>query len=175
MGRRIGERTMFGAASLMGAVGALAALAGAVPAAAAEVFPAGVIRIVVPAPTSSPPDLISRLIARELSSNENWRVIVENKPGVGGIVGGSDVLQHPSDGLTLFALATPDAAAPALMNMPFHLDADFSPVIKTAVSYTVLVVSPSVPARSVAEFVALLKAHPDEMTFSSGVFGTPAH
>jgi len=147
MGRRMGERKMFGAGSLMGALAALAGLAGAVPAAAAEAFPTGVIRIVVPAPTSSPPDLISRLIARELSSNENWRIIVENKPGVGGIVGGSDVLQHPADGLTLFALSTPDAAAPALMSMPFHLSADFSPVIKTAVSCSVLVVSPSVPAR----------------------------
>jgi tripartite-type tricarboxylate transporter receptor subunit TctC len=171
----MGGRKMFGAGSLMGALAALAGLAGAVPAAAAEAFPTGVIRIVVPAPTSSPPDLISRLIARELSSNENWRIIVENKPGVGGIVGGSDVLQHPADGLTLFALSTPDAAAPALMSMPFHLSADFSPVIKTAVSCSVLVVSPSVPARSVTEFIALLKAHPDEMTFSSGVFGTPAH
>ncbi len=172
----MGERNRLGAGSLIGAVVAFSAFAATVQGeAAAQTFPAGVIRIVVPAPTSSPPDLISRLIARELSNNENWRVIVENKPGTGGIVGGNDVLQHPADGLTLFALATPDAAAPALVSMPFHLDADFAPVIKTATSYTVLVVNPSVRARSVTEFVALLKSHPDEMTFSSGVFGTPSH
>jgi tripartite-type tricarboxylate transporter receptor subunit TctC len=169
------DRTVLHGYSLVGLVAALLLFTGHAPVAAAEAFPTGVIRIVVPAPTSSPPDLVSRLIARELSSNENWRVIVENKPGVGGIVGGGDVLQHPTDGLTLFALSTPDAAAPALMKMPFHLDADFSPVIKTVVSYHVLVVSPSVQARTVTEFIALLKAHPDEMTFSSGVFGTPAH
>jgi tripartite-type tricarboxylate transporter receptor subunit TctC len=172
----MGDREMFSLGSMMGIVVSLAALAGTMPAAAgAETLPAGVIRIVAPAPTSSPPDIISRVIAQELSSTENWRVIVEDKPGVGGIVGGNDVLQQPADGMTLFALATPDTAAPALMNMPFRLDADFVPVIKVAVSCTVLAINPSVPARSVAEFVAFLKNRPDEMTFSSGVFGTPSH
>jgi tripartite-type tricarboxylate transporter receptor subunit TctC len=169
------DRELFCAGLVAGVAAALSSFAVAVPVAAAEPFPAGVIRIVVPAPTSSPPDIISRIIARELSSGENWRVIVENKPGASGIVGGNDVLQRPADGLTLIALSTPDVAAPALMKMPFRIDADFSPVIKAAVSYSVLVVNPSVPARSVAELIAILKAHPDEMTFSSGGFGTPAH
>jgi tripartite-type tricarboxylate transporter receptor subunit TctC len=169
------NRETFRAGLVAGVAATLSTLANTVPAAATEAFPAGLIRIVVPAPTSSPPDIISRVIARELSSGENWRVIVENKPGASGIVGGNDVLQRPADGLTLIALSTPDVAAPALMNMPFRVDTDFSPVIKAAVSYSVLVVSPSVPARSVAELIALLKAHPDEMTFSSGGFGTPAH
>jgi tripartite-type tricarboxylate transporter receptor subunit TctC len=170
----MGERAMFGLGSMTVLVAWMSAFAAAVPA-AADGFPAGVIRIVAPAPTSSPPDIVSRVIAQELSNSENWRVIVEDKPGVGGIVGGYDVLHQPADGMTLFALATPDTAAPALANMPFHLDVDFVPVIKIAASCTVLAVNPSVPARSVAEFVALLKSRPDEMTFSSGVFGTPSH
>ena len=83
--------------SLLGLAAALFLFTGHAPVAAAEAFPTGVIRIVVPAPTSSPPDIISRLIARELSNDENWHVIVENKPGAGGILGGNDVLQHPAD------------------------------------------------------------------------------
>ncbi len=172
----MGDREMWSLRSLIGVGLSLSAFAGDAPvAAAAETFPAGVIRIVAPAPTSSPPDIISRVIAQELSSSEGWRVIVEDKPGVGGIAGGNDVIQHPADGLTLFAVANPDTVAPALMHMPFRLDADFVPVIKASVSCAVLVVNPSVPARSVAELVALLRSHPDEMTFSSGVFGPPSH
>jgi tripartite-type tricarboxylate transporter receptor subunit TctC len=60
-------------------------------------------------------------------------------------------------------------------NLNFRLDADFAPVIKLASAYHILVVTPSLPAKSLAEFVALLKREPDKMTFSSGGFGTPAH
>jgi tripartite-type tricarboxylate transporter receptor subunit TctC len=60
-------------------------------------------------------------------------------------------------------------------NLNFRLDADFAPVIKLASAYHILVVTPSLPAKSLTEFVALLKSQPDKMTFSSGGFGTPAH
>jgi tripartite-type tricarboxylate transporter receptor subunit TctC len=70
----------------------------------------------------------------------------------------------------------PSTAAPALMpNLNFRLDSDFLPVVKLASAYHVLVVHPSVPARSLPELVALLKNQPDRFTFSSGGFGTPAH
>jgi tripartite-type tricarboxylate transporter receptor subunit TctC len=76
----------------------------------------------------------------------------------------------------LYAMALPVSAAPAfLQNMPFRLESDFAPVIKISTSYDVLVVNPSVPARSVSDLVALLKGQPDKLTFSSGGFGTPAH
>ena len=74
------------------------------------------------------------------------------------------------------AIALPASAAPALLpNIGFRLDTDFAPVIKLMTSHHVLVVNPSVPAKSLAELVALLKSHPDKFTFSSGGFGTPAH
>ena len=85
-------------------------------------------------------------------------------------------LRQPADGYTLASIAMPASAAPALLsNVKFQLDADFVPVIKLASAYHVLVVHPSVPATSLAEFVALLKSQPDKLTFSSGGFGTPAH
>jgi len=143
-------------------------------AAPAQSFESRIIRIVVPAASSTPPDIISRIVANELSSREGWRVIVENRPG-GGIVAGNDVLQQSADGTSILAMFLPNVAAPALMNVPYRLDSDFAPIIKVSVSYNVLVVNPSFPTNSVAELVALLKSQPDKFNFSSGGYGTPAH
>jgi tripartite-type tricarboxylate transporter receptor subunit TctC len=144
--------------------------------AAAQPFPSKVITIVVPTAPATPPDIISRVIAAELSESEGWRVVVENKPGAVLTIGGSEVLKHAADGHTIYAMALPVSAAPALLaNMPFRLETDFAPVIKISTSYNVLVVNPSVPAKSVSDLVTLVKSQPDKLNFSSGGFGTPAH
>jgi tripartite-type tricarboxylate transporter receptor subunit TctC len=152
------------------AAGAPASLADAQP------YPSGMIRVVVPSPAGTPPDIMGRLIAAELGETEGWRTIVENKPGAVWTIGLTEVLRQPADGYTLASIALPASAAPALLpNVKFRLDSDFVPVIKLASAYHVLVVHPSVPAKSLAEFVALLKSQPDKLTFSSGGFATPAH
>jgi tripartite-type tricarboxylate transporter receptor subunit TctC len=144
--------------------------------AAAQQFPSRVITIVVPTAPATPPDIISRVIATELAETEGWRVVVENKAGAVLTIGGSEVLKHPADGHAIYAMALPVSAAPAFLpNMPFRLETDFAPVIKIATSYNVLVVNPSVPAKSVADLVTLVKNQPDGLRFSSGGFGTPAH
>jgi tripartite-type tricarboxylate transporter receptor subunit TctC len=146
------------------------------PANAQTSFPSGTIRFVAPFSASTPPDIISRIVAKELSESEGWRVIVENRPGGVTTIAAVDVLAQPADGLTLYAMSVPSVAAPSLIpNISYHFDTDFDPVIKASVSFNVLVVNPSVPASSVAELVALLKSRPDKLTFSSGGFGTPAH
>lgn len=148
----------------------------AFPAHAQAVFPTGTIRFVAPNTGGTPPDIISRIIAKELSESEQWRTIVENRPGGITTIAANDVLTHPADGNSLFSMSVPSVAAPALVpNISYGFESDFEPVIKAAVSYNVLVVNPSVPAASVAELVALLKSQPDKLTFSSGGFGTPAH
>jgi tripartite-type tricarboxylate transporter receptor subunit TctC len=142
----------------------------------AQPFPSRVITIVVPTAPATPPDIISRVVATELSESEGWNIVVENKAGAVLTLGGSEVLKHPADGHTIYAMALPVSAAPALLpNMPFKLESDFAPVIKISTSYNVLVVNPSVPAKSVSDLVALVKEKPDKLTFSSGGFGTPAH
>jgi tripartite-type tricarboxylate transporter receptor subunit TctC len=142
----------------------------------AQQYPSGTIRMMVPSPAGTPPDIMGRIIANALSEGEGWRVIVENKPGAIQTIGLADVLKQPADGHTLASIALPASAAPALIpNLSFRLDTDFAPVIKLASAYHILVVTPSVPAKSLTEFVALLKSQPDKMTFSSGGFGTPAH
>ena len=134
-------------------------------------FPSGTIRLVAPNSPSTPPDIISRIVAKELSQAEGWRVIVENRPGGVSTIAANDVLGQPADGHSLLAMSVPSTAAQSLVpNISYHLDTDFEPVIKVSVSYNVLVVNPSVPANTVAELIALLKSQPDKLTFSSGGF-----
>jgi tripartite-type tricarboxylate transporter receptor subunit TctC len=144
--------------------------------ATAQSYPSSMIRIVVAAAAGTPPDIISRIVANELAESEGWRTLVENKPGAMQTIGGSEVLKQPADGYTVVSVSLPGMVAPALLpNVNYRLDTDFAPVVKLATSYNVLVVHPSVPAKSVAELVALIKSQPDKLTYSSGGFGTPAH
>ena len=142
----------------------------------AQSYPSQVIRIVVGTAPSTPPDIISRVIATEVAAAEGWRIVVENRPGAINTIAAAEVLKQPADGYSIFALSMPTTVAPALLsNMSFQLNNDFAAVVKISTSYNVLVVNPSLPASSVAELVALLKNKPDQLTFSSGGFGTPAH
>jgi tripartite-type tricarboxylate transporter receptor subunit TctC len=119
---------------------------------------------------------MARIVASELSESEGWRVVVENKPGAITTIGLAEVLRAPADGHTMASIALSATAASALLpNLNFRIETDFVPVIKLASAYHILVVNPSVPARSLSEFVALLKSQPNKMTFSSGGFGAPAH
>jgi tripartite-type tricarboxylate transporter receptor subunit TctC len=157
---------------------ALLALSLAAPAgeAGAQMFPSRHIRIVVPASTSTPPDIISRVVASELSNAEGWQVVVENRPGAVQTLAAADVIKQNPDGYSILAISLPLMAAAALLpNLGFQVETDLVPVVNVSVSYNVLVVNPSVPAKSVGELVALLKSQPDKHTFSSGGFGTPAH
>ena len=142
----------------------------------AQSYPSDMIRIVVGGAAGTPTDTVTRIVANELGQSEGWRMVVENKPGAIGTLAAAEVLKQPADGHTIFGIALPTTAAPALLpNISFRLDIDFAPVIKLITSHHVLVVNPSVPAKSMAELVAQLKEHPDKFTFSSGGFGTPAH
>jgi tripartite-type tricarboxylate transporter receptor subunit TctC len=144
--------------------------------AGAETFPSRTIHIYAPTGPGTPPDIISRAVANELSKTEGWRIVVENKVGAVQTLAGTEVLKQEPDGHAIYALSLPVTAAPAfLANMPFDLSKDFAPVAQISVSYNVLVVTPSLAAKSVPELIALLKQEPDKLTFSSGGFGTPAH
>jgi tripartite-type tricarboxylate transporter receptor subunit TctC len=142
----------------------------------AQPYPSNMIRIVVPSAAGTPPDIMGRLIAAELAETEGWRAIVENRVGAVQTLGLAEVLRQPADGYTLASIALPSSAAPALLaNVSFRLETDFTPVIRLASAYHVLVVHPAVRAKTLSEFVDLLRKQPDTLTFSSGGFGTPAH
>lgn len=162
-----------------GVVFALALIgAGALPwePAVSDSFPSQMVRITVAGAAGTPPDIISRIVANELARAEGWRLITENKPGAMQTLGGADVLKQPADGHAILCVSLPAALAPSLLqSVGFRLDVDFTPVIKLATAYHVLVVHPSVSANSVSDLVELLKRQSDKLTFSSGGFGTPAH
>lgn len=142
----------------------------------AQTFPSKVIRIIVPAGSSSPPAILNRIVANALAEDEGWKVIVENKPGAVQTIGANYVLQQPADGCTLLAGTPPVTAIPGLMpDAPFKVATDFVPVIQSGTGYNILVINPQVPVHSVAELVRYLKKEQGKHTFSSGGFGTPAH
>lgn len=144
--------------------------------ASAQSFPSNVIRMVVPASASTPPDILARIVAAALQDSEGWKVVVEDKPGAVMTIGVAEVLNQPADGHTLLSVSAPISAMPALMpKAKFHLEKDFVPLVQIGTGYNCLVVNPSVPVHSVAELIAFLKKDPGKHTFSSGGFGTPAH
>ena len=164
-------RRLFGLALLVAAgMGALAAPA------LAQSYPSKRIRVVVAAATGSPGDIISRIVANELGHGEGWQLVVENIPGAMSTIGAAEALKHPPDGYTIVSQSTPGITAPALLsNVKVRLEVDFAPVVKLATAHHVLVVNPTLPAKSLRELASLLQSHPDKFTFSSGGFGTVAH
>ena len=142
----------------------------------AEPFPSETIHIIVAAAAGTPPDIISRIVANDIAQNNGWRIVVENKPGAMQTLAGAEVLRQPENGYSLVSVSLPGMTAQALLpRINFRIEKDFTAVAKLSTSYNVLVVHPSVPAKSVSELVDLLKAQPNKLTFSSGGFGTPAH
>ncbi len=157
----------------------LAALAGlsAFGAAGQAPYPSKPIHLIVPFTPGGSSDILGRAIAKAL--NEAWHqpVIVENKPGAGGAIGGEAAAKAAPDGYTLFmghigTLAVNPTLYPKLPYDPLR---DFAPVALVAMVPNVLVVNPAVPARNVVELIALAKAKPGSLTSSSGGTGSAAH
>ena len=164
---------------LRGAIGSVGLVAIAVTAGSfvqAQPYPSNIIRIVVPTGPGSPPDILSRVIATELSASEGWRVVVENRPGAIQTIGVADVLKQPADGHNVLAMTVPMLAAQTLIpKMGLRLETDLAPVIRISTGYNVLVVNPSVQAKSVSELITALKKEPGKLLFASGGVGNPAH
>jgi tripartite-type tricarboxylate transporter receptor subunit TctC len=134
------------------------------------------VRLVIPHAGGTPIDILSRMLASKLGTQLGQPVVVELKPGATGAVGAADVLRQPADGYTLMVLDMPMAVAQAIYpSVPFDIRTDFAPIGKIGALYTVLVVHPSVSARSPGELAILLKNEPGRYSFASGGSGTPAH
>ncbi|VTU25067.1 Argininosuccinate lyase [Variovorax sp. PBL-E5] len=159
---------------LLGALGA-APLAAAVPA-WAQGYPARPIRIVVPLPPGSPPDVLARLVAERLQQAWKQPVIVDNRPGATGMIGMDVVAKAAPDGYTVGVMFLTHAVLPALFGkVPYDTAADFAPIANLVWLYNALVVAPTVPARSAKELVELARAEPGKLTYASGGNGSPAH
>jgi tripartite-type tricarboxylate transporter receptor subunit TctC len=151
-------------------------LVAAVPVARAQDFPTGPITFVVPFPPGGSIDAILRAMAPKLQERMGKPVLIENRAGGGGVIGTTYVAKSPPDGHTLFAAASLLAANPKLYKMlPFDTLKDLQMVSLLFHTPLALVVNPDVPAKSVAELIALLKAKPGEISFAHSGPGSSLH
>jgi tripartite-type tricarboxylate transporter receptor subunit TctC len=143
----------------------------------AQSFPSRTIRIVAPSTPGDAPDVIARLLAERLSTAMGVPVVVENRPGAGGVVGSEVVANAAPDGYTLIIgnAGSHGINAAVYTHLPYDIQKDFTPVSQVAVSPNVLVVNPAVPAKNLAEFIAYAKSKPGALSYASGGNGSSAH
>ncbi|MBR0652398.1 tripartite tricarboxylate transporter substrate binding protein [Roseomonas terrae] len=134
------------------------------------------IRLVIPWPPGQATDLAGRVIAQRLQEKLGQPVVPENRAGAGGTIGADVVAKAAPDGYTLLAGSSgPLTIAPLLQRLPFDVTRDIAPIAMMGVSPYVLAVKPDFPARTTAEFIALLKARPGHYTFGSSGTAATAH
>ncbi|HKU71108.1 MAG TPA: tripartite tricarboxylate transporter substrate binding protein [Burkholderiales bacterium] len=146
-------------------------------AAAQTAYPVKPVRMIAPFPPGGTSDVLARIVAQKLSDTLGRQVIVENRPGAGANIGHEFAAKQPPDGYTLLLSSNAALVANPHLYKRLGFDPlnDFTPVSLVAKAGPVLVVHPSVPARSVKELIALAKARPGKLNFGSGGRGTPAH
>ena len=143
---------------------------------AAENYPARPIRVIVPLPPGTATDFIARTLSIPLGDLYKQQVVVDNRPGAGGLIGSSLAAKATPDGYTLVMVAPPHTMATLLNpNPPYHPVNDFSPVAGIALVPNLLVVSPNLPVKTVQELVTLLRNNPGKYNFASVGVGSLAH
>jgi tripartite-type tricarboxylate transporter receptor subunit TctC len=155
----------------------VAALLFVVALAQAQPYPAQPIRLVVPFAPGGGSDIIARVLSEPLSRQLGQPVIIDNKPGAGATIGADFVAKSQPDGYTLlYTTIGPQITNPFLMkSLPYDPVKDLAPVAMLAELDNVLVVHPSVPAKTVRELIAYAKANPGKLNFSSSGMGTSSH
>ena len=153
----------------------LALLAALAPGAVAQSYPSKAIRMVVPFPPGGGTDLLARPIAQELSERMGQSVIVDNRGGGNGMIGADIVAKSSADGYTVMMATSAEVALNVAVysKMTYDPERAFAPVTEVAVSPLILVVPLALPARNVAEFIALAKQRPGQMSYASGGAGGP--
>jgi tripartite-type tricarboxylate transporter receptor subunit TctC len=158
----------------------LAAGAAALPAVSriawAQAYPARPVRIVAPTAPGGGPDILARLIGPWLSGRLGQQFVTENRPGGGSNIGTEAVVRAPPDGYTLLMVSTIQAINATLYSkLNFNFLRDIAPVAGIIRLPFVMVVNPSVPAKTVPEFIAYAKANPGKINLGSPGIGTPGH
>jgi tripartite-type tricarboxylate transporter receptor subunit TctC len=152
-----------------------AVVAIAIPA-AAQTYPSKPIRIVVPFPPGGTSDILARAIGQKLTEEWKQQVVVDDRPGAGANIGADIVAKSPPDGYTLFILSTIHTINPSLYSkLSYDPLKDFTPITLIADTSQVLVVHPSLPVRTVKEFIAYAKKHPGQLNYSSAGNGSQPH
>jgi tripartite-type tricarboxylate transporter receptor subunit TctC len=135
------------------------------------------VRLIVPFPTGGATDLITRAVAQRLSAELGRNVIVENKAGAGGTIGSAEAVRAAPDGCTLLmATGGAHSVAPHLMpRMPYDVGKDFTPIAHVGNAASVVLVTPGLPAQSVAELIDYARRNPGKLNYASSGNGTVVH
>lgn len=156
------------------AAGFAALLAAAV--ATAQPYPTKPINMIVALPVGTASDLLARIVGQGLSKIYGQQVVVVNMPGAGGLIGGGALVKAEPDGYTLGVISPPYLIGPLLQaKAPYRPLEDIAPIIKVASIPNVIVVSANVPAKTLREFVALVKSQPGKFNYASFGVGTVGH
>jgi tripartite-type tricarboxylate transporter receptor subunit TctC len=170
------RRSYLNAASALAVLGCISALTS--PDAFAQSFPTKPIRLICPFPPGGAVDIASRAVAAELSKQLGQTVQVDNRPGAGGNIGLGEAARAAPDGYTLFMTTSGiQAINPTLYGkkMPVDPNRDLQPIAALVSLNNVLVLHPSVPAKDMKEFMALLRANPGKFNYGSSGSGTSIH
>ena len=140
-------------------------------------YPSKPIRMIVPSAPGSGPDIMARAIGQKLTEALGQAIVIDDKPGAGGIIGSEAAAKAPPDGYTLImSNAGAHTVNPGLYaKLPYDPVKDFAPVTLVALAPNILIVHPTLPVRNVKDLIALAKAKPGELTFGSGGNGSTAH
>ena len=142
----------------------------------AQSYPEHPVRVIVGLPAGLQPDIVARLVAQGLSERLGQPVIIENRPGAGGNIATELVVRAPSDGyLLLLTIASDAFNATLYSNLTFNYVRDTAPVAMICTTPFVMVVNPSVPAKTVPEFLAYAKTNPGKINMASSGIGTAPH
>lgn len=139
-------------------------------------FPDGAIKLIVPFAPGGGVDGAARLLAKQLGTNLNVPVIVENRPGANGSIGGKFVQTSPADGQTLlFSASTQALTRQVMANPPYDPLADFAPVARVGDAPLLMVISPNLPQTKLSEVIAAAKQNPDKWTAALPALGAASH
>ncbi len=145
-------------------------------AAVAERYPSKPVRMVVPFPPGAASDFLARTVGQKLNELYGQQVVIDNRPGAGGIVGSTLIAKAVPDGYTLGMVGQPHLINTLLQkNPPYRALEDIICVIEVASLPNVLVIAPNLPVKSVAELIALAKAKPGQLNFGSAGIGASSH
>jgi tripartite-type tricarboxylate transporter receptor subunit TctC len=142
----------------------------------AQPYPARPVRVIVPFAPAGGADIVARLMGQWLSEQLDQPFIVENRPGAGGNIGTEAAVKAPADGYTLLLVAAPNAINATLYaNLNFNFVRDIAPVACVTRESNIMVLHPSVPAKTVPEFIAYAKANPGKISMASAGNGSAPH
>lgn len=142
----------------------------------AQQYPTKVVRLIMPYPAGGSTDIVGRLVAERLTGALGQVVLVDNRPGASAQIGTEVAAKAPADGYTILMATSTNAINHALNpKLPYDFPTEFQPIALIAKAGQVLVVHPSLPARTVREFIALAKSRSGQLTYASSGPGTSGH